>query len=150
MTQSKSDHSFFSGFSKMVDEVFGKDFFDWSTHVGPNFGVYLPAANIKETAENYLLEMMAPGREKADFTIQYTDNKLVVNVSKKEIPALAEGERYTKKEFAYPGFRRQFHFPKNAVEEKLIKARYENGILIVRLPKKAETERDAGHTISVD
>ena len=64
---------------------------------------------------------------------------------------LEDGEHYKRKEFAYPAFKRQFHFPKHVVEKQRISATYIDGILRVRLPKKEKTAHgEAGFRINVD
>lgn len=149
MTSSNDDHSFFSNFSKIFEDIFNKDFSEWTSQVGSNFGVYIPAVNIRETPTAYQFEMTAPGREKADFTIKFHEGKLSIIVPKKELKAIAESERYRRKEFAYPSFSRHFNFPKYAVDDSNIKARYENGILSIKLPKQKEAEAEDGIEIKV-
>ena len=46
-------------------------------------------------------------------------------------------ENYTRKEFSYSSFKREFTLPKTVNEDK-INASYENGILSFKLPKKEE------------
>lgn len=149
MTNSNDDHSFFANFSKIFEDIFNKDFSEWTAQVGSNFGVYIPAVNIRETPTAYEFEMTAPGREKADFTIKFHEGKLSVAVPRKDLRAITEGERFRRKEFAYPSFNRQFNFPKYAVDDTNIKARYESGILKIKLPKQKEAEADDGIEISV-
>ena len=96
----------------------------------------VPPVNIHETAEAYHLELNAPGRTKEDFKINLEKNILSISFEKQK-----EGEKEIyktlKREFSLPGFKRSF-----SVDEKInsdeIKARYENGILNVLLPKKEE------------
>lgn len=150
MTNPNDDPSFFSNFSKIFEDIFSKDFSEWTSQVGSNFGVYIPAVNIRETPSDYQFEMTAPGREKADFTIKFHEGKLSISVPKKELPAIGEGERFRRKEFAYPAFKRQFNFPKYAVDDKNIKARYQHGILSIKLPKQKEPETEEGIEINVN
>lgn len=149
MTNSNDDHSFFSNFSKIFEDIFNKDFSEWTSQVGSNFGVYIPAVNIRETPAAYEFEMTAPGREKADFSIKFHEGKLSVSVPKKDLRGIVEGERFRRKEFAYPSFTRQFNFPKYAVDDTNIKARYEHGILSIKLPKQKEPEAEDGIDIKV-
>ena len=150
MTNSSNDPSFFSNFSKIFEDIFSKDFSEWTSQVGSNFGVYIPAVNIRETPTAYEFEMTAPGREKADFSIKFHEGKLSISVPKKDLRPIVEGERFRRKEFAYPAFNRQFNFPKYAVDETGIKARYEHGILSIRLSKQQEPDADEGIDIKVN
>lgn len=149
MSDHRSNQGPFFNIPKFFEEAFGKDFKDWTSDAWYNFGVYIPAANIKETPTGFELELTAPGREKNDFSIRFEEDRLHISVPKKAI-APAEEERFTRKEFAYPAFRRQFNFPKFAVDHNAIKASYENGILKVTLPKRVEAQGSDAHNIIVD
>ena len=149
MTDHKSHHRPFFNIPKFFEEAFGKDFKDWTSDAWYNFGIYIPAANIKELKDAFELEMTAPGREKIDFAIKFENDRLSISVAKKSI-APEDEERYTRKEFAYPAFRRQFDFPSQTVNQAAIKASYENGILKVTLPKREEATRPDFHEIKVD
>lgn len=149
MSDHKSHQRPFFNIPKFFEEAFGKDFKDWTSDAWYNFGIYIPAANIKETPNSFELELTAPGRDKEDFTLRFEDDRLHISVPKKTI-APEEEERYTRKEFAYPAFRRQFNFPKFAVDHNAIKATYENGILKVTLPKREEAKTADSYNITVD
>lgn len=47
--------------------------------------------------------------------------------------------KYTRKEFGYNAFKRSFSLPE-AVNGNKIEASYENGVLLVKLPKKEEAK----------
>ena len=53
---------------------------------------------------------------------------------------LKEGDRYTRREFSYQSFQRTFILPKAVVDGSSIKAKYENGILRIMIPKKEEAK----------
>lgn len=93
-----------------------------------------PAANVKESAEKFRIELAAPGMEKTDFVIKAEDGVLIISSEKKR-EEVQENEKFTRKEFSYHAFSRSFTIPEN-VDEEGIKAAYENGILSVELPKK--------------
>lgn len=150
MSYQKFDQQFFEPFSKMMDEIFPKDIQDWMNKKFSNFGIYIPAANIVENAENFELEMTAPGRKKSEFSIQFSDGRLSIRTEKKELPELKEDASYVRKEFAYPAIRRNFYFPKGEVETGKVKASYKNGILRVNLPKKKASNYESSTTINVD
>jgi HSP20 family protein len=95
-----------------------------------------PSVNIKETPDTYHLELMAPGRTKEDFKINLDKNLLTISYENKNGQ---KDEKYIMKEFALQSFERSF-----VLDEKInaddIKAKYENGVLSLELPKKAETK----------
>ena len=82
------EKDFFEPINKFIDELFPKDLQDWANKKFSNFGIYIPAANIVETKQDFELEMTAPGRSKKDITIQFTDGKLVSSAEKKPMPDL--------------------------------------------------------------
>ena len=97
------------------------------------FGTY-PAVNIQETKEAYLLELAAPGLDKADFQLSLEGNLLTIAAEKKQSKE-EEQKNLVRREFGYRSFKRNF-----TVDEKIdasrIGAKYENGVLKVILPKQ--------------
>ena len=104
----------------------------WNTRVN------LPAVNIIEKDDKFLIEMAAPGLRKEDFKINIENGILQIDSeSQREIDE--EKDNYTRKEFNYSSFSRSFTLPENASEEN-IAANYENGVLKLKLQKlKSET-----------
>ncbi|MDZ4822730.1 MAG: Hsp20/alpha crystallin family protein [Flavobacteriales bacterium] len=113
------------------DDAFTRDLF---RHPAKARTASSPAVNVKETTENFSLELAAPGLEKADFNIDMKDQLLSISVEKKN-ENKQEGENYSRREWSYSNFRRSFSIPEN-VDAAKIAATYTNGILIVVLPKK--------------
>ncbi len=96
----------------------------------------IPAVNIKEENDKFVLEMAAPGLKKDDFNINLDNYVLTISSEKKE-EAKEDKDNYTRREFLYTSFSRSFTLPKTVDIDK-IKADYKNGILTVTLPKKEE------------
>ncbi len=96
----------------------------------------VPAVNIKEENDKFVLEMAAPGMKKDDFHINLDNYQLTISSEKKEEKKEKE-DNYTRREFLYSSFSRSFTLPKSIDVEK-IKADYKNGILSIVLPKKEE------------
>ncbi len=99
-----------------------------------------PAANVKESADKFLIQLAAPGMEKTDFVIRAEEGVLTISSEKKK-EETTENEKFTRKEFAYHSFTRSFSIPEN-VDVDAIKASYENGILSLELPKKVEEVKE--------
>lgn len=110
-------------------------------------GKTLPSANVKETAENFTIEMAVPGMNKTDFTIRIEKDVLVV-ASQNKHEDLKETENFTRKEFDYNAFSRSFSIPES-VDSDAILATYENGILKLVLPKKSEVTKNKLRKIEV-
>lgn len=109
---------------------------------------YQPAVNIKEGEEGFTLEVAAPGATKEDFELTIDRNVLTVS-SKVENKSEESNEEYTRKEFSYMNFSRSFNMPET-VDLENVKAKYENGILNVSIPKKKEAVRKLSRTVSVE
>ena len=106
-----------------------------------------PAANILENADNFQLEIAAPGFVKDNFKIHLENNTLTVS-TEMEDEKREEGKKYTRKEFYYGSFSRSFTLPK-VIELDKIKADYENGVLKIVLPKKEEAILDVKKEIRI-
>ncbi len=96
----------------------------------------LPAVNIYEEEDRFILEFAVPGMDKSDFKINLEEQVLTVSSEHKE-----ENEKQktntTRKEFSYNGFSRSFTLPEN-IDTNKIKADYKDGILKITLPKSKE------------
>ncbi|PZX93883.1 Hsp20/alpha crystallin family protein [Flavobacterium aquariorum] len=121
------------------DDIFGRDFFNWENNNFSTTSTTLPSVNIKETADNYEVEVAAPGMDKKDFKITLDGNQLTIS-SVKENEKTTGSENYSRREFSYQSFQRSFELPKNVVDEDKIIARYENGLLLLSIPKREEAK----------
>ena len=117
--------------SELFDHTFENDLM-------PNFnkGITLPAVNIKETTNEYILELAAPGMKKEDFNIEI-DHKLLSISSEQSETKNTEETNYTRREFGYSSFKRSFNLPET-VDATKVSASYNDGILMVNLPKREE------------
>lgn len=95
-----------------------------------------PAINIKESENEYKVEVAAPGMTKDDFSIKIdADNQLIVSMEKKEEHKDEnKKEKYLRREFAYTQFQQIMILPDN-VEKDKIEAKVENGVLQIYLQK---------------
>ncbi len=94
---------------------------------------WIPPANIKESDSGYKLELAVPGFEKSQFKITLENDLLSISAEMKEEKNVEE-KNYSRKEFKHSSFRRTFRVAKD-LNEKDVKATYENGILKINLPK---------------
>lgn len=98
-----------------------------------------PALNIKETDDNFEIELAAPGFAKKDFEITIEEGLLNVKAEKSTSEEEKE-ENYTRREFSYNSFERSLQLPENVKEEEL-KAKYNDGILSFKLVKKEPVKK---------
>ncbi|MBE0651425.1 MAG: Hsp20/alpha crystallin family protein [Bacteroidales bacterium] len=96
----------------------------------------VPAVNIKDQKDKYVIEFAAPGLNKEDFKVDL-DNYVLTVSSEKKIENEEKESNYTRREFVYSSFSRSFTLPRTVNADK-IKADYVNGILAISLPKKEE------------
>ncbi|WP_435412816.1 Hsp20/alpha crystallin family protein [Psychroserpens mesophilus] len=112
-----------------------------------NTGITLPAVNIKENADEYILELAIPGMKKSDFNIDL-DNKVLSISSEVETENEENNDNYTRREFGYSSFKRTFTLP-DTIESDHVKATYEDGILCITLPKREEAKQKPPKRIEV-
>lgn len=122
----------------LLEDLFDSDFFKKPTVM--QAGLTVPAVNIKETPEQYEIEMAAAGMKKEDFNINLERNVIMISSEKSnESSETAPNHNYTRKEFNYSSFSRSFTLPEAANRED-IKATYVDGVLTVVIPKKDEAK----------
>ncbi|OIQ21204.1 Hsp20/alpha crystallin family protein [Lacinutrix sp. MedPE-SW] len=136
----------FPTWSSWLDDIFNRDLPSVFTS-NFNTGITLPKVNIKETADSYIVEMAVPGLKKSDFHIDLENQILSISTEVKEENEKKE-ENYTRREFGYSSFKRTFSLPETVDEDK-IKARYNEGILNIHLPKKEEAKQKPAKTITI-
>lgn len=92
--------------------------------------------NIRETADAYQLEVVAPGFEKADFKVNLEGNLLTISVEKTQEN---REEKLLRREYTFRNFKRSFTIDEQ-IDATGIQASYVNGILALNLPKKKEVK----------
>ena len=112
-----------------------------------NTGITLPAVNIKENSDEFILELAIPGMKKSDFDID-VDNKILSISSEVEEENKTEDEGYTRREFGYSSFKRTFTLPDTVNSEK-VGASYTDGILKINLPKREEAKDKPARKIQI-
>jgi HSP20 family protein len=97
------------------------------------------AVNITEKEKEYQLQIIAPGLQKEDFSINLEKNILTIsaevknNEDQKEVKPL-------RTEYKFGSFKRSFTIDELVDAEK-ISAEYVNGVLLLNLPKKEEVKQ---------
>jgi HSP20 family protein len=127
MVQKESTPSIFEDFFKPWNEWFD------SGHIW-NRTMKVPAVNITDNKENYLISLAIPGMEKKDFNIDIEGNMLTISCEKEETKE-EKDKAYSRKEYNYNSFSRSFNLPEEVIQEQ-INAVYDNGILNITLPKQ--------------
>jgi HSP20 family protein len=133
--QSTNPLMFNSAFSDLVESFFNNDVFPHE------FAQHVPAANMIEEDSKYHLELSAPGFDKSDFKIELQDQTLSVSAEHKTVSE-SKDKKYSRKEFNYGSFKRNFYLPQE-INEEGIEAKYESGILKLVIPKRNEAKSNA-------
>ena len=141
MTLIRKNWTLLNPLPMFFDDLFNREWSNWGNSNFSNTNTTIPAVNIKETAENYEVEVAAPGMVKDDFKIELDGNMLTISSEKSNQREENENERYSQKEFSYQSFQRTFNLQKDVVDIDKIAAKYENGLLKLLIPKKEEVKQ---------
>lgn len=139
--------------SDLVPSVFNEFFKPWNEWFSGSkdelFGNVLkvPAVNIEEHKDDFMVSLAAPGLKKDDFQIDIDGNILTVSSEKEEEKEKKE-EKYYCKEYNYSSFSRSFTLPDGVIVDK-IDAKYEDGVLKLTMPKSEEAKKLAPKKIAV-
>lgn len=133
----------------LFDDFFNRDLFNWGNTNFSDTNTTIPAVNIKETAENYEVEVAAPGMTKKDFKVELDGNNLTISSERSDQKEEREDERYSRKEFSYQSFQRTFTLQKGVVDLDKIEGKYENGLLHLLIPKKEEAKQKPPRLIQI-
>ena len=114
---------FFEDFDKMMKGFEGETFSKMSL-------------DVYETEEAAFIEAELPGVRKEDININVEDGVLTIS-AEKNIEEEEKGRKYFTKEIRHGSFKRAFEIPTYLNEED-IKAKFNDGILKVEIPRKEE------------
>jgi len=114
----------------MVDELF-RDFDRVGFDVAPSFG----RTDVYEKDRSLVFETELPGVKKDEISIKVEDGQLTISGEIKRNEEI-DRESYFRIGRRYGRFQRCFPLPENLVENDRIKARFEDGILVVTAPMK--------------
>ena len=102
----------------------------------------LMKTDIRETDNAYLMDVEMAGFDKKDIALKFESGYLTVSAKKN---ASEDGANYIRRERAYSCSRSYYL---GDVREKEIKAKYQNGVLEITVPK--QTPEETTHSINID
>jgi HSP20 family protein len=117
-------------FQTLVDDVMNSSISDL---FGNAVTTREPFANISETEDAFVIEVLAPGLEKSDFSVTVEEDKLVINVNKAKEDQ-ATNAKIIKQEWSFNKWTRKFNLG-NTADLSNVEAKYELGILSVTIAK---------------
>ncbi len=128
-----------------VERNFWNDFFS-PTFFSTNSSVM--KTDIRETEKEYLLDVELPGFNKEDVRISLDDGYLTIETKKNEEKENTEDRNYIRKERYSVNASRSWYV--GNIDQTLIKANFNNGILTVSVPKEQLPEKDTRNYINID
>ena len=140
-SRSRAESDPFREFSALQDrmnrlfrDAFGEDFGFGSLDSGAT--EFSPPADVSEDDNHVELEVEIPGVNERDFDISIADNVLTLKGERKE-EKNEKSENFLRQERPYGKFSRSFTLP-GSVDPEHVNADYVNGVLHIRLAKRAE------------
>ncbi|HNE72739.1 MAG TPA: Hsp20/alpha crystallin family protein [Giesbergeria sp.] len=109
-------------------------------YVRPLHGDSLPApsqikVDVKETEGGYTVQAEVPGVPKEDIHVSVEGNVVSLRAEVRQLDQKTEGEKVLRSERYYGSVARSFQLPAD-IDAAQAKAKYDNGILTLTLPKK--------------
>jgi HSP20 family protein len=144
----KTNGNLFPAIPSLLDDLFGRGWrnssmADWRTSDST-----LPAVNVRELDDAYMIEVAAPGMKRKDFTVEMENNVLTISSKHEDSHEEKDGD-YTRREFSYQSFHRSFTLPQDRVNGEDVKARYVDGILRITVPKTKTAKAKPAKQIAV-
>ena len=98
--------------------------------------------DIKESDEGYTMEVEVPGVDKSDIRLDLKEGYLTISVNKSEKQESGKKENYIHRERSFSCSRSYYV---GDISKDEIKAKYENGMLNVFIPKEDKKKAEESH-----
>ena len=137
-------------FDDFMDDAFERNFFGGRNPLYGKHSKNLMKTDVKETEAGYELDIDLPGFKKDEISANLEDGYLTVSAVKGVDKDEKDNEdRYIRRE-RYSGSMTRSFYVGNAVTEEDIKAKYEDGILSLSIPKKDPKAVEAKKYIAIE
>lgn len=137
-------------FDDFMDDAFERNFFGGRNPLYGKHTKNLMKTDVKETETGYELDIDLPGFKKDEISAHLEDGYLTVSAAKGVDKDEKDNEgRYIRRE-RYSGSMTRSFYVGNAVTEEDIKAKYEDGILSLSIPKKDPKAVEAKKYIAIE
>jgi HSP20 family protein len=110
-----------------------------------NSSLIIPGVNISETTAEYIIVMAVPGLHRDDFSVEINQSVITISAKKETVPLTCVNDRC---EYDYTDWTRAFSLPADA-DALLANATYQNGELIIHIPRSCTNETRIKTTIYV-
>ena len=119
------DRNFFRGFTRPEHVLYGKN------------AQHMMKTDVKETDSGYELDVDLPGFKKEEIKLELENGYLTIS-TEKSLENKEEQKGKIIRQERYSGTMQRSFYVGNAVTEEDIKAKYENGVLSLTIPKKEQ------------
>ena len=126
----------FAAMRNVMDRLFEQPFARRAFRASEDLGTTSLHVDVVETGDTFVIKAAVPGVDPKDVEISVDDDVLTISgeFSRQED---SESDSYLRREIRYGSFQRQLRLPPTVEAEKA-EAHFENGLLKLTLPKKAE------------
>lgn len=124
----------FDDFQNMLDDFFAEDWAKPRRLMQDTFKI-----DVKEDDKEYTVEAELPGVNKEDVNLSIEDGRLCISVNKEEVKEDKDEKNYIHRERRYTSMQRNV-FLADAANEG-IKAKLNDGVLEITVPKKVEEDK---------
>ena len=134
-----------NNYSNWLNDWFDNCFFN--TEEVPQTRTTAPAINVKETCDEYIMEVAVPGLKKEWVRINVTNEGLLHMAIENKMEHKDEKkdenkkEHYLRREFSYSNYEQALTLPED-VEKDNIEAKVNNGVLHITLPRTQKSEKE--------
>ena len=132
------DRDFFRGFGRPEHVLYGK-----------NVGRMMKT-DVKETDEGYELDVELPGFKKEEIKLELNSGYLTISTEKSLEKNDSERKGKILRQERYMGTMQRSFYVGDSITEEDIKAKYENGVLSLTLPKKEAKKVPEKKTILIE
>ncbi len=122
----------------VLSNIFYEPFFNVDFNGNKSWMAEVPPVNVVDKGGEFDVEIAAPGMKKEDFHVTCENGYLTIKAEKEEKKE-EKDKNYTRREYNYNSFERSFSLPES-VKSDQVKAKYENGVLKISIPKREEAK----------
>ncbi len=126
-------------FNNSLDDVFEGFFRPYTAKSGEAGGSLVPAIDLHEADDSYIVIAEIPGVKKEDIDVTVHDGVLTINAESRYENEEREDGRIIRQERRYGKYVRSIRLGKG-VDEGHVKATYKDGVLELELPKVEEVK----------
>ncbi len=142
----------------LIPSIFGENLLDdfFGDHSGTarnSMRVAAPSSSImktdiRESENDYEINIDLPGYKKEDVQAELKDGYLIITAKNESSKEDTDGKEYIRRERFYGTCSRSFYVGKD-VQQQDIAARFENGVLVMNVPKHIEKPVEEKKYISI-